>query len=78
MALSNILLAHTDFKNIQGIRKRPTPAIREEKEGAIIFKAVQNDGRPQSMKFLTGLKCVIQKQLPKMPREYISRLVYDR
>lgn len=27
---------------------------------------------------LTGLKNIFQKQLPKMPREYISRLVYDR
>lgn len=27
---------------------------------------------------LTGLKCLFQKQLPMMPKEYISRLVYDR
>ena len=26
---------------------------------------------------LTGLKTLFQKQLPKMPREYIARLVYD-
>jgi histone acetyltransferase len=30
------------------------------------------------MIILTGLKNIFQKQLPKMPREYIARLVYDR
>ncbi|KAJ1676896.1 histone acetyltransferase, partial [Spiromyces aspiralis] len=30
------------------------------------------------MFLLTGLKNIFQKQLPKMPKEYISRLVYDR
>lgn len=29
------------------------------------------------MIILTGLKTLFQKQLPKMPREYIARLVYD-
>ena len=27
---------------------------------------------------MTGLKCIFQKQLPKMPKDYIARLVYDR
>jgi hypothetical protein len=39
--------------------------------------AVQNDRQPKSLVLLTGLKTLFQKQLPKMPREYISRLVYD-
>ena len=30
------------------------------------------------MIILTGLKNIFQKQLPKMPREYIARLVFDR
>lgn len=29
------------------------------------------------MIILTGLKCLFQKQLPKMPKDYIARLVYD-
>lgn len=37
-----------------------------------------NDGLPDSMVILTGLKNIFQKQLPKMPREYIARLVFDR
>ena len=24
------------------------------------------------------MKCIFQKQLPKMPKDYIARLVYDR
>lgn len=30
------------------------------------------------MIIMTGLKCIFQKQLPKMPKDYIARLVYDR
>lgn len=33
--------------------------------------------QPKSLILLTGLKTLFQKQLPKMPREYIARLVYD-
>lgn len=38
---------------------------------------VENDMQAKSLILLTGLKTLFQKQLPKMPREYISRLVYD-
>ena len=30
------------------------------------------------MKLLTDLKNLISKQLPKMPKEYIVRLVFDK
>ena len=46
--------------------------------GEIEFRVVNNDNDPQSMMILTGLKGIFQKQLPKMPKEYIARLVYDR
>lgn len=39
---------------------------------------VNNDNRRESLIVLTGLKCIFQKQLPKMPKDYIARLVYDR
>ena len=58
--------------------RRERPVIREEREGLIQFKVVTNDGHPESMISLTGLKNIFQKQLPKMPKEYIARLVYDR
>lgn len=52
--------------------------MTEEREGIIRFVVATNDTRPESMIILTGLKNIFQKQLPKMPREYIARLVYDR
>ncbi|KAJ5856080.1 putative histone acetyltransferase GCN5 [Penicillium soppii] len=54
------------------------PAVLEERNGDIEFRVVNNDGSAESMIILTGLKCLFQKQLPKMPKDYIARLVYDR
>ncbi|KAI0875194.1 histone acetyltransferase GCN5-like protein [Hypoxylon argillaceum] len=54
------------------------PAVIEERNGEIEFRAVNNDGSRESSIILTGLKCLFQKQLPKMPKDYIARLVYDR
>lgn len=54
------------------------PSVIEEREGKIEFRVVNNDNTRESMIVLTGLKNIFQKQLPKMPREYIARLVYDR
>ncbi|XXH05642.1 hypothetical protein Hte_012077 [Hypoxylon texense] len=54
------------------------PAVIEERNGEIEFRAVNNDNERESLIILTGLKCIFQKQLPKMPKDYIARLVYDR
>lgn len=54
------------------------PAVIEEREGKIEFRVVNNDNSKEHLMILTGLKNIFQKQLPKMPREYIARLVYDR
>ncbi|KAH7112028.1 Bromodomain-containing protein [Dactylonectria macrodidyma] len=54
------------------------PAVIEEHNGEIEFRVVNNDGGPESLIILTGLKCIFQKQLPEMPKKYIARLVYDR
>lgn len=54
------------------------PAVIEERTGLIQFRVVTNDDNHESMILLTGLKNIFQRQLPKMPREYISRLVFDR
>ncbi|KAJ3733504.1 histone acetyltransferase NGF-1 [Lentinula guzmanii] len=60
------------------------PPVRVEKaaaielrQGIIQIMPVQNDRQPHSMVLMTGLKTLFQKQLPKMPRDYIARLVYD-
>lgn len=50
----------------------------EERAGEIEFRVVANDNTRASLIILTGLKCIFQKQLPKMPKDYIARLVYDR
>lgn len=47
------------------------------RNGLIQVTPVENDQQPRSLIILTGLKTLFQKQLPKMPREYIARLVYD-
>ncbi|KZP34141.1 hypothetical protein FIBSPDRAFT_138 [Athelia psychrophila] len=52
-------------------------AITELRKGIIQITPVENDGQPRSIVILTGLKILFQKQLPKMPREYIARLVCD-
>ena len=58
--------------------KREKPAVIEERTGLIQFRVVTNDNKPESLVILTGLKHIFMKQLPKMPREYITRLVLDR
>lgn len=56
----------------------PKPAVLEERRGDIEFRVVNNDGSHDNFIVLTGLKCIFQKQLPKMPKDYIARLVYDK
>ncbi|KAF8904446.1 hypothetical protein CPB84DRAFT_1845394 [Gymnopilus junonius] len=53
------------------------PSTVELRRGVIQIAAVENDKQARSLIILTGLKTLFQKQLPKMPREYIARLVYD-
>ncbi|KAJ3087012.1 histone acetyltransferase [Quaeritorhiza haematococci] len=59
-------------------KAKNTQALQDEKEGTVDFRVVENDQTEESMILLTGLKNIFQKQLPKMPKEYIARLVYDR
>ncbi|ODV62128.1 histone acetyltransferase GCN5 [Ascoidea rubescens DSM 1968] len=53
-------------------------AAIEDKEGKIEFKVVNNDDSKESLLILTGLKNLFHKQLPLMPIDYISRLVFDK
>lgn len=52
--------------------------LEEECSGNVTFRLAHNDGRKDNLILLSRLKAVIQVQLPKMPREYISRVVYSR
>lgn len=60
------------------IKVRDAFPKEEERQGILDFKVVQNDGDPENMKAMVCLKDIFSKQLPKMPTEYISRLVLDR
>jgi histone acetyltransferase len=44
----------------------------------IEFELVINDGTDESNMKLIALKNIFSKQLPKMPKEYIVRLVFDK
>ncbi|KAF2425761.1 histone acetyltransferase GCN5 [Tothia fuscella] len=50
------------------------PAVVEERNGEIEIRVVNNDGTRESTIILTGLKNLFQRQLPKMPKDYIARL----
>jgi histone acetyltransferase len=55
-----------------------TTINNKAEDGDETFRVVVNDNKHESLILLTGLKNIFQKQLPKMPKEYIARLVYDR
>ncbi|KAI9892122.1 MAG: histone acetyltransferase [Vezdaea aestivalis] len=67
-----------DVKPLRVVPFSEKPAVLEERNGDIEFRVVNNDNTRESLIILTGLKCIFQKQLPKMPKDYIARLVYDR
>ncbi|CAG8452448.1 3447_t:CDS:10 [Acaulospora morrowiae] len=54
------------------------PAMAEERLGTIAMKVLTNDDTIENLTLLTGLKNLIKIQLPNMPPEYITRLVYDK
>lgn len=47
-------------------------------EAVVDFEIVTNDDTDESAIKLIALKTIFARQLPKMPREYIVRLVFDR
>ncbi|PXF46557.1 Histone acetyltransferase GCN5 [Gracilariopsis chorda] len=51
---------------------------KEEYNQNVKFEVVKNDSTRESLLMLLGLKNVFVKQLPNMPRPYVSRLVFDR
>lgn len=55
------------------IPPRP-PNIYDNIKRAIVI----NDGKRENLIRLIGLKSLFARQLPKMPKEYIARLVFDR
>ena len=60
-----------------GFAKRDKLIKEEEDEGLIEFLVIFNDRTHDSMKYLIDLKNIFSKQLPKMPKEYIVRLMFN-
>ena len=64
------------------IAKRPWRKLNQiesdELDGTISYQFVTNDGSEASLTQLVHSKCLFARQLPKMPKEYIVRLVFDR
>ncbi|CAM9459931.1 unnamed protein product [Chrysoparadoxa australica] len=61
-------------------RPRPVPVQQtdEQRDAGLNFKVITNDGKPEHLEMLVALKNIFAKQLPKMPKDYIVRLVFDR
>jgi len=58
-----------------------TPIVNDEHTNpydSLKYIMVRNDGKPESLIKLVALKSLFSRQLPKMPRTYIARLVFDR
>ena len=58
--------------------REPSEIENDEMDGIVKYAFVTNDGTDESLVELVHCKCLFGKQLPKMPKEYIVRLVFDR
>lgn len=68
-----------DEEMVHELKPRERPAQLEERLHIIRFVPVTSSIPSITTSIiLTGLKNIFQRQLPKMPREYITRLVFDR
>ncbi|KAL8435610.1 hypothetical protein Efla_005955 [Eimeria flavescens] len=61
-----------------GFLQRDAGGALEEEMGVIRFCCCTNDRRSSSLLKLIAAKNIFSRQLPKMPRDYIARLVLDR
>jgi len=61
----------------QPVKIRDGQARDEEIAGTLTWETIENDGTRTNLKKLIQLKQIISVQLPKMPKHYIVRLVFD-
>ena len=62
----------------KGYLERDKGIKKEEDVGIIEFRCIKNNKTEENMKYLIDLKWIIAKQLPRMPKPYIVRLIMDR
>lgn len=53
-------------------------AKKEEDVGKLEFNVVENDGTLENLRILLTVKNIFGNQLPKMPKDYVTRLVFDK
>ena len=81
-ALCNVFLSPASQTNFLSAHSARDEAARmEERRGVIEFHVVGNSLNQKPNKkiliWLVGLQNVFSHQLPRMPKEYITRLVFD-
>eukprot|EP01125_Pyxidicula_operculata_P019305 TRINITY_DN6990_c0_g1_i2.p1 TRINITY_DN6990_c0_g1~~TRINITY_DN6990_c0_g1_i2.p1 ORF type:complete len:401 (+),score=90.11 TRINITY_DN6990_c0_g1_i2:28-1230(+) len=59
------------------IKIKDAAAKQEEDQGILHFTTIYNDGTKKNLKLLMELKTIISNQLPEMPSDYITQLVFD-
>lgn len=62
----------------KGYIERDKGVKKENDDGIIEFQCIKNDKSEENMRYLIDLKWIIAKQLPRMPKPYIVRLIMDR
>jgi histone acetyltransferase len=76
----NAIKIETDETIMESKKVVQTPivSLNGTKKPFYTFETIKNNGNLSVMKKLIDLKNIFAKQLPKMPKEYISRLMFDR
>eukprot|EP01104_Vermistella_antarctica_P015114 TRINITY_DN4895_c0_g2_i1.p1 TRINITY_DN4895_c0_g2~~TRINITY_DN4895_c0_g2_i1.p1 ORF type:complete len:1118 (+),score=320.55 TRINITY_DN4895_c0_g2_i1:280-3633(+) len=59
-------------------KSRDANARNEDIDNTISFRFIKNDNSAQNVRWLAQAKHIFATQLPKMPKEYICRLVFDK
>lgn len=73
-----IILSTMPADSLPGTKPKPVPP-GARRDAVIEFRVVSNNApTEQVLIWMVELKNVFSKQLPKMPREYIARMVFDR
>ena len=62
----------------RGVSAREAAALEAEEKGEITYEIISNDDKIETLEQLLCLKCIFAAQLPKMPKEYIVRLVFNK
>lgn len=71
-------MAYVDLEPDFAAISTPLELPKEELDGYLSYRMIQNDKVDQSLVDLLECKNLFGRQLPKMPKDYITKLVFDR